>query len=458
MRWARPLALSFLTLTHPGQALGVMAAQGPDQPSDSLVLTLSEAVTAALAQHPSVAAGQARLDGARALTGEAEAARLPWLAVDGVANRFQEPMVVAPLHGFDIRQPPEFDRVLVQASASVSYTVFDGGARGARIDRARAQAAEAGVGVAASRITLVLSVVETYLRARATRELLDAHDRRIAALTAERDRVERLLAVGRAARVEVLRVEAALSQAQAERIAAAAQLDVAQRDLTRAMGADLDRVRRRSLASVALGPGAAPAGREDVLARALAGNADIGRARSRVGATAAGRDEARAAWLPKLQLAGRFVEYGGGGGDFQGEWQGGVQLSYPLFTGGQRVSTSERAAAEERAAREDLRLAELRVGEVVDRALAALESAVARVAALTAAEARAGEVARIEQLALDVGAGVQTDYLTAEAELLSVRAALTEARQSRVLAAVELARVMGDLSAEWVDRNLEMQP
>jgi outer membrane protein TolC len=58
-------------------------------------------------------------------------------------------------------------------------------------------------------------------------------------------------------------------------------------------------------------------------------------------------------------------------------------------------------------------------------------------------------------LALDAGAGVQTDYLTAEAELLQVRAAWSAARGAEIGAYVELARIVGELSLEWLERNLE---
>ena len=65
------------------------------------------------------------------------------------------------------------------------------------------------------------------------REALDAHDRRLEALHAERDRVLQFQSVGRAAAVESLRVEAALSAALAERLQFAADLSESERELTR---------------------------------------------------------------------------------------------------------------------------------------------------------------------------------------------------------------------------------
>ncbi|HEX9108474.1 MAG TPA: TolC family protein, partial [Longimicrobiales bacterium] len=158
--------------------------------------------------------------------------------------------------------------------------------------------------------------------------------------------------------------------------------------------------------------------------------------------------------LPKLQLVGRYGQYGSQDYSPTREWQGGVQLSYPLFTGGSRLAAQERAGAEVRAAESTRAQAELRLESGVDQALAAVRSARARVAALETGVAQAEEVARIEKLALDTGSGVQTDYLTAEAQLLGARASLTEARAAEASARIELARVTGELSREWLSENL----
>ncbi len=118
----------------------------------------------------------------------------------------------------------------------------------------------------------------------------------------------------------------------------------------------------------------------------------------------------------------------------------------------------DRAAAEERAAAQELRLSELRVSRELDSALSALVSAQARQSALAAAVEQFAEVARIERLALDAGAGVQTDYLAAEAELLRARAGLAEARHAAAGARIELARALGELSIDWIENNMETVP
>ena len=62
---------------------------------------------------------------------------------------------------------------------------------------------------------------------------------------------------------------------------------------------------------------------------------------------------------------------------------------------------------------------------------------------------------RIDQLALEAGAGVQTDYLIAEADLFRVRAALADARAAEIMALLELTRLRGQLTQEWLTVHLE---
>jgi len=418
-------------------------------------VSLRDAVRSGLDHHPAVSVARAGHSGAEALLGEVGAARFPKLAVDASMIRFQEPMVVAPFHRFDLMSPPLFDRNLVQSNLSLGYTLFDGGARGARIRRAEAGAEAAWEGVRDAEMEVVSSVTLSYLSVLTSREVLDASDRQVAALESERDRVLLMLEEGRAARVDLLRVQAALSRAEAGRVSARARLDVAVRELRRLTGLGAGDLQSGSPLPLRLGRARVP-DRAEALTRAQGGSPPLEAARRDVLAAEAGHSEARASRLPKLQMGARYSDYGTIEGDFTGEWQATFQLSYPVFTGGSRTNVIRRAEAEERRATEALRLVELQMESGIDQAMAAVQEADALKEALTAAVEQSDEVARIEHLALEAGAGVQTDYLTAEADLFRARAALTQARHGEIAAAVQLARAMGDLSVTWLEQNVEI--
>jgi outer membrane protein TolC len=469
-----------------GAAPGIL----PADTVESRTLTLSAALQLALARHPSLVLADAAVESAASGVRAASSERLPLLSTDASFMRFAEPMVTAPLHGFNPLQPPSFDRTLFQGGISLGYTLFDGGARGARLSRAEALTAAGEAGAAGARLSLLSDLVRAYLRVLTTADLLDANAHRVGALEGERDRALQLLERGTAARVQVLRAEAALGAARADWYAALGERDLAVGDLARLTGLDPARLadmvlvpvrpgagafdtafNPRASVSVHSAPGAGPAAlrassappplssstsdRERLLERALAANPEVARLRRLLAAAEASRGEARSLWFPTVQAVGRYAEYGSRLGREQGEWQGGLQLSFPLFTNGARQAAGDRAAAEVRSARAQLELVRLAISSALDRALAAVEAEHARAEALHLAEAQATEVARIERLALDAGAGVQTDYLTAEAELLRVRAAWLAARAAETGARVELARVLGELSIEWLERNLE---
>jgi outer membrane protein len=434
-------------------ALAVQAAAPPapaaPAASDSTRLTLAQALQGALARYPAIAAVRAARASAAASVGEAKAPLLPRLQLDASYTRYQLPSIVYPLHSLSLGPGgtlPTFDRNLVQGAASLNWMLWDFGARSGRIRAAEAAERAAGASVDAATAGLIARVAQAYLRVLTLGGVLRAQDQQLEALSAEADRVHQLLAVGRAARVEVLRIEATVTGARAEREATAADLDVAERDLAQLAGVPADRARAAGLAPLQLSDTSGVPDRAALLERAEAANPDLQQARRAADAGRAQLDAARATRLPQLALQGVWFDRGTASGDFKHEWQAGVALSWPLFTGGQRASQIRRADADYRARTEQARQAELDLEQAVDRALGALREAHARVVALTSAVDQFDEVARIRQLALTAGSGTQTEYLDAVSDLLRARAGLVQASHGEIAARVELARIEGALT------------
>ncbi|HET9066598.1 MAG TPA: TolC family protein [Gemmatimonadales bacterium] len=438
VRWSLLLCL----LAAPASAQGTQ--------TDS-TLTLAAAIRLALATHPSVGAATAALDEASAARGEAAATRWPSLHLASSVTRFQEPMLVTPIHGFVPGQTPPFDETLIQAGATVGYTLFDGGARGARIAQARARSEVASATLDASEQTLIATVVATYVGALARQEILAAHDQRLAALEAEQTRVEQLLAVGRAAEVDRLRANAALAEARAARVRLAQDLDFTERTLGRLV-AERD-LHATDLVPIHM-PDEPPTDREELVTRAMRASPVVEQARRQVAAASAGISIARGLRRPEVRLIGNYIDRGSAAGDFRAEWNAGIQLAYPLFTGGTVERRVERATATRSGAEQALKLAELEVTGLVDQSLGAIREARARAASLEQAVAGFTEVARIEQLRLATEVGTQAEYFRAEADLLTVRAELAGARYAEITARAELARAVGCLSPSWVATNL----
>ncbi|MCA1733856.1 MAG: TolC family protein, partial [Acidobacteria bacterium] len=206
---------------------------------DEAVLTLSDAVRAALGNAPAVEAAIAAADAAAAGVGEAEAALDPQVTIAGSVFRHDEPMIVMPIHGFDPATIPPFDRALIQSSVSGTYLLWDGGAARSRVDQARSMRDAAGVATDEIRERILLATVAAYLDVLAGQQELEAEEQRIEAIEAERSRIAQLSEVGRAAAVEGYRADASLEAGRARRIDAGARLSVARASLARLTGLEV---------------------------------------------------------------------------------------------------------------------------------------------------------------------------------------------------------------------------
>lgn len=445
-------------------ALAALLAQAPRPSQDTTRLTLADAVTRALGQYPSVAAARAAQQGATADIRQAQAQRLPRVALDASATQNQLPGLVYPLHGLPTgptSPQPVFDKTLYQGSAFLNWTFFDFGARSARADASKALAGAADAALSSAQQNLIARTANAYLRVLTARGVLAAQDQRLASLDAETARTRRLLAEGKAARVEVLRAEATLARARADRSGTAGQLDVAEHELAQLAGLTYDDVTRALLPGEALADTSDPApqvtgaARTTLAQQAQEANTDVLEVRQRAQAAEAISASARATRLPELRLQAGIVDRGAPGESQKAEWQAGLGVSYPLYTGGSRAGQIDRAAADARAAAEQLRLAELAAATSVDRAVASVIESHARVLALRSAVETSDAVVQVERTSLDVGSGTQTDYLDALAQLLQARSSLIEAAHAEIAAHIELARVTGALSPEWLAQRLE---
>ena len=427
---------------------------------DSSRLTIVDAVERALGQYPTVALARASVGRAAADVGEARAARLPRLTFDLTGTRWDLPAIVYPLHGFPSAGGPPpggnpvFDRTTFQGSLFANWTVLDFGARRGRVRAARSAAVAASAALSAAEQALAARTATTYLRVLTARQTLAATDQRLTALRAEADRAQQLFAEGRGPRLQVLRADAQLARARAERSAIAGQLDVAEHDLAQLVGLPYGALTASTLPSALLRDSSA-VDRAAELQRAQATSPELAEAARRAEAAQAAAAAARATRWPEVRVSAGLVPRGSASSDLRSEWQVGAGVSYPIYTGGQRSAQIDRAEADARAAAEQRRLAEFNVTQAVDRAIAAVTEARARVAALEAAVAASDAVVMTERTALEIGSGTQTDYLDALTDLLRERAGLIEARHAEITARIELARVTGALSPDFLARHLE---
>ena len=441
------------------------------QVQDTSRLTIEGAARAALGQYPTVGIARAAQSRALADVRETRSQLLPHITLDGSMTQFQYPMLVYPIHGFGNPnavppilppgKPVTFDRTLIQGSANLNWTLFDFGARRGRTNATRSLVEASDAALSSAEQALIARTAGAYLRVLSARQTLAAQDRRIASLAAESERTRRMLAEGKIARLEVLRADAALARARAERASTAGQLDGAEHELSQFTNRPWERITRDTMTAVALRDSGIAGIREQrggLISQALETSPEITEARHRADAAHASERAAKATRLPEFRVNAGLVDRGGTGTEFLSEWQAGVGISYPIYTGGQRNGAIDRARADAVSATESRRLAEANVASGVDRAIATVIETHASVEALKVADEQSLAVAEIERTSLEVGSGTQTDYLEALALALQARSQLIQARHTEIAARIELARVTGVLTPDWLASNLESVP
>jgi cobalt-zinc-cadmium efflux system outer membrane protein len=346
--------------------------------------------------------------------------------------------------------PPIFDRTLMQGRAEASYRLFDGGAGGARIEVARSASDVAGVEARSAREDVLAGVTIAYARGAAASIRHEAASQREAAGVEGKRQADRLFAEGVVAEVETVRAEAERLAGVAAVATAVSFEPVARQDLARWMGVEPAAIAERPLRPMEVD---AEATRGDTLP-----SADVERAAHRLRQARAGVDVERAGRLPRLDAQAALLEFGSGEGSFQGEWQAGIALSFPAFTGGARGAAIDRARATARGAEAELEVARLRQASAIDRERASLVAAIANGAALRERSEALFEVMNIAFLAYDEGAGTQRERNDASADAYEARAALADAVAEQVRAAVELGRARGVLTPGWISRTLKPAP
>ncbi|HSP13373.1 MAG TPA: TolC family protein [Thermoanaerobaculia bacterium] len=414
----------------------------------SAQMTLADAVDRALAKSPGVATADAEWAAARAADDESRSARLPGLTLGGSASRYSDPAIATPIHGLTPLNLPVFDRTLLQSGVNASYVLFDAGARSARIIETSGLSSSAQASTEAARQTAAMRAIAAYATVLARAAMVDAQDARLRAFAAELDRVTQFEAVGRAPHVDRLRVEAAAAAAEAERISAAAKLDAAERELARLLDVDTGETRAAKL--VPLEDRGDDLPDRAVLEQQAANSPLLRQAQLRAVAQSQSIAMASAARWPQVLASANQQSFATGRSVLEHDWNAGVQLRFSLFDGGATSARVARAASAAKAADEQFQTVRLENAVALDRAIADFQQNRAAVTSLGKAAERFDEVVRIEKLRLDNGAGTQTDYLRAEADLVAARSNLAAAKYGLIISRASAARIAGVLDRDWV--------
>ncbi|GAB4252105.1 efflux RND transporter permease subunit [Deferrisoma sp.] len=420
---------------------------GATRAEDPGPFTLDTAVAYALAHNPDLAAARARVDHEDAAVEEsAAAARLRADLVGGLTWTQEEHALIPGAAG----EVQRSDRWAAQAGVLARALVWDFGETAARV-RAALGRKEAEENLEARRRQeVIFRTSQAFLGVLATEDLLEASRATRRSLTALAETTEALVARGRAARIDALKVKVRLAQVESRIAALEAQRKSLRASLAEAMGwtgpglPTVTYADPRPVAADAPAPTEPDPGRPDLRA-----------AEAGVRAAEAAALAARRSLYPRVELEASYALYAAPDPEAQtpngqdDPWEDdavvGLRVTFPWLDGGvrhSRIRQAQARAVEARAARDRLRLAARR--ELI-QALASLESARAREAATRSAVEEAKEALRVERLKYDAGKGVINDVLDAEAALLEAEALLRQARREAEIARLAMFLAAGRL-------------
>jgi outer membrane protein len=412
--------------------------------------SLDAIISAVIAHNPEIAAARADTETARRGIEVAQALREPTLSLAANYQYLPTAGIIMPIAMTpDIMSAPgNGGRV---AGLTVTVPVYTGG----RIPQ-QVRIAELGALISQHRLTrteqdVIFNASSLYYTALRLDAAVAATQQSVTSLESARRVVQEFVNVGKAPRLDLLRIEARLANVRQALIGVKNAETVTLAGIQTLMGMPVDGSIRVT-GALAGSPPPPPSSRDvaSLVAQALQHRPDYLALLRQVAQQEERVRLARAQLLPEVSVS---VTYGvqsatgvQSGTATQGAGVAKVGVTLPLYdaTLAAQVRREEAALTALRHRVDSLRLA---IGLDVERAVTALQDSAARFQASEAGLAQAREALRIEQLRLQLGRGIITDVLQAQADLLQAELEHDAALADNRIAHVQLQHALGTLEA-----------
>jgi outer membrane protein len=465
-----------------------VASPGPGPPVVPEVLFLPEAREIALQANPDVHAAQARLEASLARIAEARAAYYPVLSLIHNSTRtFQTPAVRNPLIRPFLQQLPQVfsttqgidvgslfgllsSQILGTSTAggetnsfsqhsslmSVTWTLFDGFAREARLLASKHNYRATAMAMADVQRLVVQAVDTAYLQILLGREqlriaLADEQFSREQLTQAERNRD-----LGKATQADVLNFQVRVRTAQANVTVARGVLNTARVVLAELMGlpdAELPDTVRLPPLEEETEENLTPPDEGEWVERGLRNRPDLAQRKHALEAAVEYVGVAKAQFSPAVTLSGSYGYENRGNMGYSNDDQSsavGIEVNWQLFTGGFRTSQLRRSEAERREALANLERIRLAVASEVRQSIVTLTNAQEQVRLQRVNLDSARENRQIIRAQYAAGKEslvrlneAQRDFVQTDADLAAARIRLRQAWTNLYASAAAYPEVLG---------------
>ncbi len=320
----------------------------------------------------------------------------------------------------------QFDNSVYAAGLRVTYPLYVGGRIIADVEANRLLTLLAREQMVQTADELIFNLSGTFYNALRLKENVKATEASVNALEEAQKNMRNRVEGGRAARVDLLKINTRLAAVRQELTRVRNEVELAHTVLKTLMGLD---VTEPLSVKGTLGSEGITLDLAQDLREAEARRPALQTSRRAVEVQEQRLRIAKGAQLPSIVLRS---QYGGGGGAEDGgrslqDFVAGVNISIPVFTGGQLTAQVAQEEAKLAKARAEFEKARLDVEREVLTAHLDIRDAEDRIATARAALGEAREVLRIEQLKSEVGRGIIEDLLDAQAAELQAETNYTRA-------------------------------
>lgn len=446
------LALAACTPPHPREAVAPIAASAVVPAGENAPLIAADWWTAlgdpqldrimadALAGNPRLDMAAARLRAAQAVLAGARAEDRPQVGADvnEQFTRLSDKYIIPPPYGGSWRW-------VGQAQANLSWNLDFWGRQAAAIRQAARTADAARIDIAAARLSLTGAIAQTYVElARAERQIALAAatvEQRDTALRLARIRVQSRLASD----IDLRAAETILAQARQAQLRAEGQRETVVHALAMLAGKGADYYATVQPASIKLDaalplPATLPA---DLLSR----RPDVASAQARIAAATEGRQVARRAYYPNVNLLGvAGLQALGIGNLFSGgaaTYGGGAAVHLPIFEGGRLRANLEQSAAALDSAVADYNQAVLGAVRETADAMTQVQTTTADLAQQRQVTTGLSELQRLNAVRLASGLSTRLDLVGSDVRLLEAQQQAVNLEADQALARIRLIVAIG---------------
>lgn len=446
-------------MSHPTDPYAGRTAYGEGRPPDGVSplskrksvdgpLTLDHCIDIALENNPDPRAATYEVSAAKAQRDIAAGRRLPSLNLVGGYNRFLDSQRLIPAQeNFEIGV---FSRDIFAGDLVVSLPLFTGGQLTSEIKAAELLQRSAEHGLARTKEELVFNVSSVFYGILAQRHVIESLEFSRQALREHDRRIQDLIAVRKAAKVDQLRTQVRIADLEQRLARERNLLAIQSRVLTNLLGLDRSDEPVEPVGDLVFSRIFTPEV-DRSLREAFEGRTDYLAARTALEAQAKTVDAARAAHWPTILLQGAYggrwavdpTDRPSGADSSDDVGRLGIALDIPIFEGGRIEARVRQEMARLSAEQERLRRLELQVRLDVETAVLNIGSAVQRVEATGKAIEQAEESLRIEREKYNLGRGAITDVLDAQAALLDSQTNYFRALADHSTASAQLKLAVG---------------